>query len=233
MHPPPGCLECCEAILYLDRRETSLGMGLWIADVVRRSRLSEEAVHACHRYLTEEGFLKKAAFEGRGDFLVRERPELEYFVEHHLRPQEISTTSRIDIIVGDQYKQTISNSTVGAAAVGPSAQATGTVSAMDQGTWLKGLEAAQRALVQDQTVLDELAEGMYEAFSQLLRMVRQIQIDQTSAAEVRTQIKAAIDETWAEDQIRKLRGSTLKDSLEVLKALSGPTKLVGQVLAGT
>ncbi len=147
-----------------------------------------------------------------------------------LRPQQHPTSITTEYIMGDKYEQNISNSNVGAAAVGPGASASGTVlTTADANAWRASIEEAQAAAVREQDKLDELAEGMYEAFAQLLRMVRQIQIDQMTAAEIQAQVKDAVDELWAGEQLKGLR-SVPESTLEVLKALKGPAEIIAKVL---
>lgn len=127
--------------------------------------------------------------------------------------------------MGDKYNTTISNSNVGASAVGPGASAQGNVTLnaelVSQVEYDEHIRSVQKALVDDQDRLEELSAGLYEALGQFLRMARQIQVDQETIARVQAQMKETLDEVWAEQVAGKLKGKAIPATLEFAKTLLG------------
>lgn len=128
--------------------------------------------------------------------------------------------------MGDKYTTSISNSNVGAAAVGAGATATGSVTVshtktVSQADYEKHIDNARKALVDDESQLEELSEGLSEALGQFLRIARQIQVDQKSIAEAQAKMKETLDEVWAEQIAGKLKGQAIPTTLEFAKTLLG------------
>jgi hypothetical protein len=132
-------------------------------------------------------------------------------------------------------KQSISGSTVGAASVGDGsrASATGTASGLTTEQWRHDIEALQVAMVRDQDAMTDLAEGMYEGFSQVLRLLRDLDVDGEEAAVLQRQIKDAVDDVWASNELRKLRQDEVSP-LAVFKAaaqMAGPAAQILHAIA--
>lgn len=140
--------------------------------------------------------------------------------------------------MGDKFTTNISNSNVGAAAIGTGAQATGSVTtttqAPTQEQHRKAVTEAQGALVRDQDALDRLDSRMFEALNQFLRLARDIQVEQKSLAEVQAKMKDTLDEVWAEQAAKGMKPQLLPKTLEVAGAIvSNPVMIeVGKKLIG-
>lgn len=215
---PSHMLRCVRALLFCDK-EALLGDGIDPKDVAEAADLSLEDTLACIEYLRARGRITPHPLDPTEGFLLESR---EWFETLYL-PQLVRTSAPLEIHVGNKYEQNITNSSVGAAAVGDHSRASHTQGVWSQDEWRKSIEAAQRALVSEQGKLDELAEGLYEGLSQLLRVARKINIEQTEQAQVLAQIEDAIDDLWADGSIKKLgAGGDALRSLETLKALTGP-----------
>jgi hypothetical protein len=123
--------------------------------------------------------------------------------------------------VGDNNQTTISGSKVGAVAIGRQASATGSATSsagFTEAEYRADVTKIQKALLEDQ---DRLTEGLYEGFGQLLRLVRQIQFQQESAARGHEQIRVQVEDLWLEHVGKHLAGDRLlPKSLEVIKALA-------------
>lgn len=126
--------------------------------------------------------------------------------------------------MADKYTTNISNSTVGAAAIGTGATATGTVTVATerptQAEHREAVAAAQGALVADQDAIDELDARMFEALNQFLRLARDIQVEQKSLAEVQARMKDTLDEVWAEHAARGMKPQLLPKTLESSGAIA-------------
>jgi hypothetical protein len=126
--------------------------------------------------------------------------------------------------MGDKYTTNIKNSNVGAAAIGAEASATGNVSVsqaarVSQADYEAHIRNAQKSLIDDQDLLEEISKGLYEGIGQVLRIARQIGVDQLSIKDTQTKMKATLDEVWAEQVAPKLKGKSLPATLEVAKTL--------------
>lgn len=130
-----------------------------------------------------------------------------------------------DVIMGDKYKTTITGSTVGAFAQGDHAVATGHVTIGASGSLTQeqhktAISAAQTALVHDQDALERIDDRLYEALGQFLTLARKIQVEQQSLAEVQAQMKATLDEVWAQQEAKGMKPKLLPKGLEVVEALA-------------
>jgi hypothetical protein len=126
--------------------------------------------------------------------------------------------------VGDRFTTNISNSNVGAAAIGAGAKATGSVTlpqdgAVQQAAYLEQLAAARKALVDDEARLDELGDGLAEALGQFLKIARTIQVDQLSIKDANAKMKETLDGLWARDVATKAKGKVIPATLEFAKTL--------------
>lgn len=137
--------------------------------------------------------------------------------------QRVSNRKRT-ILMTTQNISTITNSSIGAIAIGSGAQASGTVNLgppqPTQEQYRAALKEAQSALVNDQDTLDQIDTRLYEAFGQFLRLIREIQVEQKNLADIQLQIKATLDEVWARTGAPELRGQMLPKPLGIAKAFA-------------
>lgn len=129
-----------------------------------------------------------------------------------------------DTHMGDKFTTNITGSTVGALAQGRGAVATGHVTigateSLTQEQHKTAISAAQTALVHDQDVLEQIDDRLYEALGQFLTLARKIQVEQQSLAEVQAQMKATLDEVWAQQEAKGMKSQLLPKGLEVAASL--------------
>jgi hypothetical protein len=154
--------------------------------------------------------------------------------EHHIP----TIHSHGELHMGDKFTTNITGSTIGSAAIGAGAVATGTVTVTreqpNQLEHKRMVAESQAALVRDQDALDALDGRMFEALNQFLRIARDIQVEHKSLAEVQSQMKVTLDEIWAEQVTKGMRPQLLPKTLEIAKSIgSNPLMLeVGKKLLG-
>ncbi len=126
--------------------------------------------------------------------------------------------------MSDKYKTDISNSTLGAVAIGPGATATGTATTplegITQDQHCKAVTEAQGALVRDQDALDRLDARLFEALNQFLRLARSIQVEQKSLGDLQGKMKETLDEVWAQQVAKGMTPRLLPKTLEVARAIT-------------
>lgn len=136
-----------------------------------------------------------------------------------------------EALMSDRNTISISNSNVGAAALGRCATSTGSVSVgsapVTQEQHRKAIADAQGALIRDQDALDKLDACMFEALGQFLRLAREIQVEQKSLAELQAKMKETLDEVWAEHAARGMKPQLLPKALEVAGAIAKNPVLMG------
>ena len=125
-----------------------------------------------------------------------------------------------------RFTTNIRGSTIGAVAIGDHARATGTVNYGTSATPLSqeqhkvAISDAQMALVHDQDALERIDDRLYEALGQFLTLARKIQVEQQSLVEVQAQMKATLDEVWAQQEAKGMKPKLLPKGLEVVEALA-------------
>jgi hypothetical protein len=85
--------------------------------------------------------------------------------------------------------------------------------------------------LQDQ--LDEVDDRLFEFGSNLLRMVRKIELGQGDAKALEARIKEIADDAWAKEAVKAMKPGAAKAFFEKLEsvATSEPAKLVVKVAA--
>jgi hypothetical protein len=127
--------------------------------------------------------------------------------------------------MGSTFTTNITASTVGAFAQGDGAVATGHVTIgapgpLTQEQHKTAISAAQTALVHDQDALERIDDRLYEALGQFLTLARKIQVEQQSLVEVQAQMKATLDEVWAQQEAKGMKPKLLPKGLEVVEVLA-------------
>lgn len=133
-----------------------------------------------------------------------------------------------------KYDVKVTNSTIGAQAIGDKASAEGQVllgagSVPSQAEHVSNIKAAQKALVDDEDALGPL---LHDVLGQFLRIAREIQVEQDTLVQGQTKMKETLDDLWAQKAASDLgsapRGlKTLTElaknplMLEVVKTLAG------------
>ena len=130
-----------------------------------------------------------------------------------------------DTHMGSTFTTNITGSTVGALAQGDHSVATGHVTVGAAGTLTQeqhktAISAAQTALVHDQDALERIDDRLYEALGQFLTLARKIQVEQQSLVEVQAQMKATLDEVWAQQEAKGMKSKLLPKGLEVVEVLA-------------
>jgi hypothetical protein len=136
--------------------------------------------------------------------------------------QKLPTHHIGDIVMGAKYTSNVTDSNVGAVAVGDHAHAKGTTmltGALTQDHHVEQIKSAQQALVNDQEVLDRIDSHLYEALGQFLRLAREFQVEQKSMADVQAKMKETLDNVWCNQAAKGLRPQVLPRTLEVAEAL--------------
>lgn len=129
-----------------------------------------------------------------------------------------------DIVMGTKHTANVTGSTIGALSIGDNAQAHGSVN-ISQGSLTQEqhrqiISGAQAALVRDQDALERIDERLYEALTQFLTIVRKLQVDQQSMAELQAKMKATLDEIWAEQAAKGMKPQAIPKTLEVIGELA-------------
>ncbi len=142
-----------------------------------------------------------------------------------------------DIVYGAKTTSTITDSTVGAVAVGAQASATQSISqepTVSREQLRSAISEAQRALVSDQDSLDQIDERIYEALNQFLRIARSIEVEQKSLADVQRKMQETLDEVWAAQVAQGMKPAVLPEALQVIQTfLKNPLTLeLGKHLVG-
>ncbi|HWW83919.1 MAG TPA: hypothetical protein VNZ26_09980, partial [Vicinamibacterales bacterium] len=117
----------------------------------------------------------------------------------------------------------VSSSVVGSIATGDKARAHGWVSKqgpLNQDEYLHIIKDAQMALVHDQETLDRIDGSLYEGLNQMLRLLRNVQIEQADLTRQLATMKGTVDDIWASKTAESLRGHLLPHGLAVLEALA-------------
>jgi hypothetical protein len=159
--------------------------------------------------------------------LIAMETQLADFVRANWSPRSAAAAAHPRLVVnaevmnmGDKYTITGSN-IVGA--VGPGAttgSVTVTTQTPTQEQHRKAVVDTQTALVRDQDALDKLDSRMFEALNQFLRLARDIQVEQKSLGEVQAQVKATLDDVWAEQAAKGMKPQLLPKALEVAGAIA-------------
>lgn len=126
-----------------------------------------------------------------------------------------------------KFTVNVTNSTVGAQAIGDHSSATaqlGPATAPTQAAHVASVKAAQKALVDDEDALEPL---LHEVLGQFLRVAREIQIGQTSLAELQRAMKDTLEDIWAQKAASEL--DPLPQGVKVLAELA-KNPLMGEVV---
>jgi len=104
-------------------------------------------------------------------------------------------------IVHNRITNTVTNSTIGANAVGHDVSAKGSVktagaSVPNQAAYLAELKEVQRALLEQEDLLDQIDPRLYEALNQFLRTAKNIQVELQDLRGSQDKILEAFERAW-------------------------------------
>ena len=137
---------------------------------------------------------------------IRREAEVPYINIHH----------HGNINVGTQVTSTITNSTIGAVAIGARSQAQGGtyVSTPTQDQHRASIKRAPKALIDDEDHLDPI---VYEALELFLRAARDVRVEGRVLAEVQAELMQALDEIW---EAKRVGPQALPAGLKVVEVLA-------------
>ncbi|WP_394845374.1 hypothetical protein LZC95_51130 [Pendulispora brunnea] len=125
--------------------------------------------------------------------------------------------------MGQNNQLNISDSVVGAAAVGDIVAVTGSVAGKSP-PWRANQERHCIAIRETEKALSndgaELDPRLFEGLRQFLHLAKSIRVEQKTLTEVQRQMKETLDEVWAAQAAKGLRPGVLPKTLEVAQALA-------------